>query len=212
MVAGGGRNDTRPGEVEPTSEPSRSGSNDGETPHMNQNPRVHVLNDQYIVKPPGAGDGKTRFAWHRDGQYRDDTCPSSATCPSSDTRPPPVSSSYLSAWTALDDVDESNGGLRVLPYPRGGDAAGHRARARLYEHSPDELDALDALSGDADVEEERRHAFKRARRMAMRAGDVLFMSAEVLHCSGPNGSGRFRRAWMPQFSLATPAGGGDGAV
>ena len=80
------------------------------------------------------------------------------------------------------------------------------------EHSPNELDALDALFGDADVEEERRHAFKRARRMAMRAGDVLFMSAEVLHCSGPNGSGRFRRAWMPQFSLAAPAGGGDGAV
>ena len=46
----------------------------------------------------------------------------------------------------------------------------------------------------------------------MRAGDVLFMSAEVLHCSGPNGSGRFRRTWMPQFSLATPAEGGDGAV
>ena len=223
MAAGGSRNDTRPGEVEPTSEPSRSGSNDGETPHVNQNqnPRVHVLNDQYIVKPPGAGDGKTRFAWHRDGQYRDDTCPSSATCPSSDTRPPPVSSSYLSAWTALDDVDESNGGLRVLPYPRGGAAVGHRARSAEYEHSPDELDALDRLAvGDAAVddvdaveaEEERRHAFKGARCMAMRAGDVLFMSAEVLHCSGPNGSGRFRRAWMPQFSLATPAGDGDGAV
>ena len=51
---------------------------------VGSNDAVHVLNDQYIVKPPGAGDGKTRFAWHRDGQYRDDTCPSSATCPSSD--------------------------------------------------------------------------------------------------------------------------------
>ena len=215
LMTGESRTDARPRDLESILESilaTPSGSNDdGETPHV-PNPRVHVLNDQYIVKPPGARDGKTRFAWHRDGQYRDDTCPTSATR-TSDTRPSAaVSSSYLSAWTALDDVDESNGALRVLPYPRGGDAAGHRARARLYEHSPDELDALDALSGDADVEEERRHAFKRARRMAMRAGDVLFMSAEVLHCSGPNGSGRFRRAWMPQFSLATPAGGGDGAV
>ena len=196
---------------------------------VGSNDAVHVLNDQYIVKPPGAGDGKTRFAWHRDGQYRDDTCPSSATRPSPGESPPSSSpSSYLSAWTALDDVDESNGALRVLPYPRGRDAAGHAARALTYEHSPDELDALDAMTGRAaggfnagsdldavEAEEERRHAFKGARCMAMRAGDVLFMSAEVLHCSGPNESGRFRRAWMPQFSLATrgsPSGGGDGAV
>ena len=169
-MTGESRTDTRPRDLEPTP----SGSNDdGETPHDHPNPRVHVLNDQYIVKPPGARDGKTRFAWHRDGQYRDDTCPTSATRTSDTCPPAAVSSSYLSAWTALGDVDESNGALRVLPYPRGGDAAGHRARARLYEHSPDELDALDALSGDADVEEERRHAFKRARRMAMRAGDAV---------------------------------------
>ena len=118
--------------------------------------------------------------------------------------------------------------MRVLPYPRGRDAAGHAARALTYEHSPDELDALDAMTGRAaggfnagsdldavEAEEERRHAFKGARCMAMRAGDALFMSAEVLHCSGPNESGRFRRAWMPQFSLATRgslSGGGDGVV
>ena len=34
----------------------------------------------------------------------------------------------------------------------------------------------------------------------MRAGDVLFMSDRVLHCSGPNASDKVRRAWMPQFS------------
>ena len=36
--------------------------------------------------------------------------------------------------------------------------------------------------------------------MTMRAGDVLFMSDRVLHCSGPNASDKVRRAWMPQFS------------
>ena len=88
----------------------------------------------------------------------------------------------------------------------------------LYEHSPDELDALDALAvGDAAVdgldaveaEEERRHAFKGARCVAMRAGDVLFMSAEVLHCSGPPRE-REVSAGVDAAVFARDAGGGRG--
>lgn len=43
-------------------------------------------------------------------------------------------------------------------------------------------------------------AFDEVRVVAMRAGSVLAMSDRVLHCSGPNATGRARRAWMPQFS------------
>ena len=36
------------------------------------------------------------------------------------------------------------------------------------------------------------------------AGDAVLMDSRVLHCSGPNRSGAFRRAYMPQFSLGAP--------
>jgi ectoine hydroxylase-related dioxygenase (phytanoyl-CoA dioxygenase family) len=62
--------------------------------------------------------------------------------------------------------------------------------------APDELD--DELADE--FEAEWRHAFRRVKTMTMRAGDVLFMSDRVLHCSGPNASDKVRRAWMPQFS------------
>ena len=88
------------------------------------------------------------------------------------------------------------------------------ARASEYEHSADELNALalrrwtrmdgalDELDDDVadEFEAEWRHAFRRVKTMTMRAGDVLFMSDRVLHCSGPNASDKVRRAWMPQFS------------
>ena len=36
------------------------------------------------------------------------------------------------------------------------------------------------------------------------AGDAVLMDSQVLHRSGPNRSGAFRRAYMPQFSLGAP--------
>ena len=36
------------------------------------------------------------------------------------------------------------------------------------------------------------------------AGDAVLMDSRVLHRSGPNRSGAFRRAYMPQFSLGAP--------
>jgi len=166
-----------------------------------QTPQVHLFNDQYIAKPPKSADA--RFTWHRDSQW----------CDEGET-PGPNYKPYLSCWVALDDVDADNGAIRVLPYPKASQVVGHVARAREYEHSADELNALalrrwtrmDGAPSELDdeladeFEAEWRHAFRRVKTMTMRAGDVLFMSDRVLHCSGPNASDKVRRAWMPQFS------------
>jgi len=46
------------------------------------------FNEQYIVKPPGAGH-RSAFQWHQDSEYLRDDCRNSAT---------------VSLWTALDDT------------------------------------------------------------------------------------------------------------
>ena len=61
---------------------------------------AYLFNDQFVVK---GTDGETSFSWHQDGGY----------IPYS--HPP-----YVTCWIALDDVDEANGSVYVLPYDRAG--------------------------------------------------------------------------------------------
>jgi len=154
--------------------------------NQNQNQHVCLFNDQYIVKPPNSLTA--RFGWHADSQW----CDGSATKRKRadheieleielemeneieleiENENENVTAPYVSLWTALDDVDASNGCLRVLPYPAfgkeavlngstepgedgldgetgstpGGGAkryASHEARASLYRQNPAQLDRL----------------------------------------------------------------------
>lgn len=70
-------------------------------------PACFLLNEQYIVKPPRAGQA-TAFAVHRDCEHVHPHRP------------------FVSAWLALDDIALENGALflmqrRHLPYPRDAD-------------------------------------------------------------------------------------------
>ena len=143
---------------------------------------VRLFNDQYIVKPPigsGASLKSTCFEWHYDSQWCE-----------GDDESRVQHTPYLSAWVALDDVNEENGTLRMLPYPSSVIGETHYKKALAYPcrrslTSPMSEDVFDADCG---------------RLLTLRAGSVVFFSDVVLHCSGPNISNEERRAWMPQFS------------
>ena len=62
----------------------------------NSQPCLHLLNEQWIVKPPHCSG--SAFAWHRDQEGLGSNTPA-----------------YLSVWCALDDVCEENGTLYILP-------------------------------------------------------------------------------------------------
>ena len=110
----------------------------------------------------------------------------------------PLRVPYVSLWTALDDVDATNGCVRVLPYPAARELEIHEKNASRR------LDVLSRKRWREDLSDRERDeaaaAFRDVRVCVMRAGDTLCMSDRVLHCSGPNASGALRRAWMPQFS------------
>ncbi|RKP10310.1 hypothetical protein THASP1DRAFT_27902 [Thamnocephalis sphaerospora] len=86
----------------------------------------------------------------------------------------------VACWIALDDVNEA------ATYN-----AWHDARAARY--SPQNAHDVQAVS-------ETVHS------LALTAGSILIMSARVRHCSTGNGSGRTRRAYMPQYSAGVVAG------
>mgnify|MGYP001798179839 CR=1 FL=1 len=60
--------------------------------------------EQYVVKSADVG---MKFAWHQDSGYLKNMLPGY-------TKP------YLTCWCALDDVDEHNGTITVLPFSRAG--------------------------------------------------------------------------------------------
>src|SRR5688500_20346528 len=61
---------------------------------------VYLFNDQYVVKGAEVG---TSFAWHQDSGYV-----------GYPHRP------YLTCWCALDDANEANGTVWLLPYSQAG--------------------------------------------------------------------------------------------
>jgi len=198
------------------SEPSAAFSKDEKEPlGTATDDDVCLFNDQYIVKPPSSA--AARFTWHRDSQWCDEAAgsPTSPTLGKRKTEaqtvanvarqsPPRFNAQrvpYVSLWTALDDVDATNGCVRVLPYPAARDGESE------IHHEDDASRRLDVLSRNRwreDLSDRERDeaaaAFRDVRVCVMRAGDTLCMSDRVLHCSGPNASGALRRAWMPQFS------------
>lgn len=134
--------------------------------------RVKCMQTMLFAKPPGL-PGQ---AWHQDERY----------IPTRDR-------SLVGAWIALDDADEDNGCLRVLPQS-------HRP-GRLYplgDHGqPDEFDpgeqahGFDESIGGGEV------------MVPAKAGDVIFFNGYLLHRSKRNAStDRYRRALVNHYCSA----------
>ena len=132
--------------------------------------RVKCMQSMLFAKPPGL-PGQ---AWHQDERY----------IPTRDR-------SLVGAWIALDDADEENGCLRVLP-------RSHRP-GKLYplgDHGqPDEFDPG-----------EQAHSFPGADDeilVPVKAGDVIFFNGYLLHRSKRNASvDRPRRALVNHYCSA----------
>lgn len=148
-----------------------------------ENQQILFLNEQYIIKPPGYGD-LTRFPWHRDDQY----IPSAA-------RFPP----FISCWVCLDATNLNNGALDLLPYYlTTSESCTLEPSIEIYSdpqkymewhHNVSVIDLPPSVPIQCHI-----------RNVCTNPGDVVFMSSTVLHRSGPNKSGRHRRAYMAQFS------------
>ncbi|KAI8345743.1 hypothetical protein B0O80DRAFT_471985 [Mortierella sp. GBAus27b] len=198
-----------------------------------------LFNEQYIVKTPNSASTSS-FPWHWDSQYMDPL-----------TR---EAFPIVSCWTALDDVNTSNGALLIEPYPRAVDALKHEyldvphsmetletyldyhtGMASGYgpEHNVDDALAqamqgpLNSTSGTPHRDPGHIAVHDRAPRIHgsqaswknsvlferqrpvlvdIPAGSIVFLSGFVRHCSVGNRSLKFRRAYMPQFSLGKVVG------
>lgn len=130
-----------------------------------------LFNEQWVIK--GAEQGMA-FSWHQDSGYVKHVDP--------DTDHPP----YLTCWCALDDVDETNGAVRVLPHSIGG------TKGRIIDHVRDP--ATNDLIGYAGDE--------RGVEIAVSAGSIVCFSSYNLHASGANRSAAMRRVYLAQYAAA----------
>jgi ectoine hydroxylase-related dioxygenase (phytanoyl-CoA dioxygenase family) len=100
---------------------------------------------------------------------------------------------YLTCWIPLDDVDAENGTVWLLPYSRAG-------TRMAVEHVADpETNDLVGYVGEDPGDP-----------LILPAGSVACFSSTVFHRSGPNSTGRMRRAFVAQYS-AQPILDEDGA-
>jgi ectoine hydroxylase-related dioxygenase (phytanoyl-CoA dioxygenase family) len=126
----------------------------------------HFFN-QYVVKFAEVG---STFQWHQDSGYV-------AERKRSPHKP------YLTCWCPLDDVDESNGTIYVLPFSRTPDRG-------VTEHRTDEKsNDLVGYFGDDPGDP-----------VVVPAGSVVVFSSLLLHRSGPNTTDRARRVFLAQYS------------
>jgi len=124
---------------------------------------AYLFFEQYVVK---AAERGMKFSWHQDSGYVP-----------YDHRP------YLTCWCTLDDVNEENGTVYVLPYDR----AGTRVR---QEHVREEgSNDLVGYFGDDPGEP-----------VIAPAGSIAVFASTVFHRSGPNTTNGIRRIYLAQYS------------
>lgn len=121
--------------------------------------------DQFVVKGCDTG---TRFGWHQDSGY--------VGYPHRE---------YLSCWIALDDVDERNGTISVLPWTRAG-ADPRAVRPHVKEDGTNDMVGYDGPDPGLPV--------------VVAAGTLVAFSSRLLHRSGENQTDRLRRAWLVQYT------------
>jgi ectoine hydroxylase-related dioxygenase (phytanoyl-CoA dioxygenase family) len=124
---------------------------------------VYLFNEQYVVK---AAERGMKFGWHQDSGFI-----------------PYAHQPYLTCWIPLDDVDEENGTVYLLPFSR----AGVRD---VVEHVRDEeTNDLVGYFGDDPGDP-----------VSVPAGSIACFSSTLFHRSGANTTDRVRRVYLAQYS------------
>jgi phytanoyl-CoA hydroxylase len=127
-------------------------------------PNVSCWFSQFVTKHPDGERGTSEFPWHQDNGY-------AAVSPATN----------LTVWTALDDVDEHNGCVWVVP--------GSHLQGLLPHRTPnaDSWHLTLAVEGDGIP-------------VRMRAGEAVAFSGLTLHRSKLNHSTRPRRAFFLEYA------------
>lgn len=120
--------------------------------------------EQFVVK--GTDKKGAEFGWHQDSGYVDHP-----------HRP------YVNAWIPLDDVNEENGTISVLPFPR----AGVREKVE-HRPIPGSKDRVGYFGKDPGIP------------FIAPAGSIAVFSSVTFHRSGANSTTRMRRAYAVQWS------------
>ena len=125
---------------------------------------AYLFWEQFVVK--GTDPEGAEFTWHQDSGYVDN-----------------IHKSYVNAWIPLDDVNEENGTVYLLPYSLAG-------TKEKVEHKP--------LEGSND----RVGYFGAEKGIPANcpAGSIVVFSSTCFHRSGTNKTNKMRRAYAIQFS------------
>jgi len=151
-------------------------------------PDVYALQSMMFLNPPGKGGQ----GWHQDSCY---------------IRTHP--DTLIGAWIALEEVDEENGCLWVVPgsnhepvYPPDGIGGGN-------VHALDAFDDLHAVQNVSHVDDEVNTLSKVVAKypppipVKLGAGDVLFFHSHLFHRSYPNRTtDRYRRSYVCHYCNA----------
>jgi ectoine hydroxylase-related dioxygenase (phytanoyl-CoA dioxygenase family) len=146
-------------------------------------PRIRLWQDQLLDKPP-TGVDTGNIGWHQDWD-------SWRTVASRDA--------FVTAWVALDDVDEENGAMQVIP------------GSHQWGHLAGESNFL-GTDVDAQLAELAQARDAQPRHLCMTAGQASFHHVLTFHGSGPNLSTRPRRSLAVHFMAGdlTAVDEGDG--
>lgn len=129
---------------------------------------VSLVSDQIFMKPPHVGSAKP---YHQDNAY--------FRCHPGDE--------VITAWIALDDVDEENGCLRYID-------GSHRLPILEHHVMPDERYNLQPAASDIDMTRESLAPVAK--------GGVVLHHGHTLHTSHANRSDRWRRAYATHWVSA----------
>ncbi len=126
---------------------------------------VYLFLEQFVVK---AADKGMKFSWHQDSGYVKQK-----------------HDPYLSCWMPLDDVDEENGTVYLLPYSEAG--TDKRIEHVLEEGTNDMIGYHGDNPGVPAI---------------LKKGDIALFSSVCFHRSGSNNTNKSRRVLLMQYSKA----------
>ena len=127
-------------------------------------PTAYLFWEQFVVK--GTSPAGAAFDWHQDSGYVD--------------RP---HAPYVNFWIPLDDVNEENGTIYILPYSR----AGTKEKV-VHKPIPGSNDRVGYFGNDPGIP------------IICSAGSIVVFSSTTFHRSGANQTHNLRRAYAMQYS------------
>ncbi|MEG8989727.1 phytanoyl-CoA dioxygenase family protein [Ignavibacteria bacterium 4148-Me] len=125
---------------------------------------AYLFWEQFVVK--GTDKKGAEFTWHQDSGYVDGP-----------------HKYYVNCWIPLDDVNEENGTIYILPYS----IAGTKEKVE-HKQIPNSSDRQGYFGPEKGIP------------MNVKAGSIVVFSSVTFHRSGANYTDKMRRVWSLQYS------------